>query len=850
MQFPRFLLFNIAVALCHLLCGSEVQAQSTLPLAQAAADGAKAVSGVLASPASLAGQGSTPFVFVAESSGPGTGLAATFGPAVCMLPSPALLPVPPLSPLSGQSGSTGQNVSALQTTPLPGTGDEVRFGADKQQKEGSVTHLRGAVEILYRGMVLTADEVDYSDETQVADARGHVHFLDKARDENIYAETGRFNLADDTGQFTKVTGSYGAHIAPGGSKNVYLTTTNPFYFESPVVDRTGANAYVIHDGWVTTCKSPGELWRFQGKETLVRPEEYFVAHGGWMRVKGIPIFYMPYFRHTLQRIPRQSGFLSPHFGTSSIKGIFLGEDYFWAINRSMDLLAGAEFYSARGWAQNAVFRMRGTGDNHLTTYYYGVFDRGPVVDGVRQASQGGRTLSVQGSMDLPDGFRAVANVNYLSSYIFRLAFSQSYNEAIGTEVHSQAFITKHFDDYDFHVAVFRYQDFQSATPDDSIQIRSLPSIQFAGHDRPLFSDLPIYFSFDTALDFLNRSQIGLSTPAFVSRFDAFPRATSPFHFGHWDFVVSFGVRATAYTASVTPGGPGVEHVIGTDRVRTAGEVDLDIRPPALEKIFHSPIKRLGDKWKHTIEPRLTFQYVGGIENPASILLFDDRDIMVNTRAVTLSVTQRLLSKRDKDGVVTELASWEVGQRYYLDPTFDGAITPGQRNVFASTLDLSPYSFIDTARRFSPVYSDLRLNLSHRFDLDSVLQYDFLLHRLTAGSLNVTARRGKIFGTVGHDFSRGDPLIAPNENVVQFRAGYGSSTGLGPNVVWLVVPDLRNSLIQYTAVQASYNTDCCGLLAEWRRSEYGATQPESSWRVAISFANLGSVGNIKKKERMF
>ncbi len=766
-----------------------------------------------------------------------------------MLPSEPLLPAPSLQAQSTQT--VAPQVSPLQSTPLPGTGEKVVFNSDRQWKEGSVTHLRGKVEIFYRDIVLNADEVDYSDETQIADARGHVHFIDKTRDENLFADTASYNLADDTGHFTKASGTYGVHVPAGGSKNVYLTTTNPFFFESPLVDRTGPNAYLIHQGWITTCKVPGELWQFQGDKTFVRPEQYFTARGGWMRIKGIPVFYFPYFRHSLQKNPRISGFLTPHFGTSTIKGVFLGEDYFWAINRSMDLLAGAELYTSRGWAQDATFRWRGEGEDHLSAVFFGVIDHGLVQNGIRQPSEGGRSLSVQGSYDMPYGFRAVANVNYLSSYLFRVAFTTSYAEAIATEVHTQAFVTKHFDTYDFHTAVFRYQDFQSTTPDDSIQIRSMPSLQFTGHDRPLFGDAPIFFSFDSAADFLNRSQVGLSTPAFVSRFDAFPRATTPFHFGHWDFVASFGVRATGYTNSVestiTSGG---EHVLGTDRVRTAGQVDLDIRPPALEKIFKSPIKSLGDKWKHTIEPKITVQYIGGVENPQSILLFDDRDVMVNTQDITFSVTQRLFSKREKDGEVRELVSWEVGERYYLDPTFGGAVAPGQRNVFSSTLDYSAFAFIDGSRRWAPVFSNLKISLNHRFDIDSFLQYDPVLHRITAGSLGGSVRRGKLFAYGGHDFERGDPLLEPHDNLVRATVGWGSSSGRGPNVVWTAVPDLHNGGIQYQASQFAYNTDCCGLIVEWRRYSLGAARDENAWRAEFNFANVGSVGNIKKKERLF
>jgi LPS-assembly protein len=854
MQLSRFVLFNIAVAVCHLLCGlsgGKVQAQSTSPASSSASTvAAPAPAGAsVVEPAPLpaaVGLGApNGLAFVVQAEEAAGSLADMMGPAVCMSPDGPLLPVPPLQ------GQGTQGVSPLQTTPLPGVGELASFNADNQQKEGTITHLRGNVEILYHGMILTADEVDYDDETGIADARGHVHYVDKVRQEDIFSETAHYDVSDDTGTFVQASGTYGSHVKPGGSKSVYLTTTNPFFFESPLVDRTGPNTYLIHDGWITSCTVPGELWKFQGKRILLKPEQYFVAHGGWMKIMGIPIFYMPYFRHTLQKEPRMSGFLTPHFGTSTIKGIFFGEDYYWAINRSMDLLAGAEIYTARGWAQDATYRWRGEGENHLAAVYFGVVDHGLVVNGVRQTPEGGETASIQGSYDLPDGFRGIVNFNYLSSYIFRLAFTPTYGEAIGSEVHTQVFASKHWDDYDFHVGIFRYQDYQSTTPNDSIQIRSLPSIQFTGHDRPLFSDLPIYFSFDTAADFLNRSQVGLSTPAFVSRFDFFPKVTSPFHWGHWDFVVSFGERATAYTSSVEPEtATAVEHVIGTDRVRTAGEADLEIRPPALEKIFQSPIKALGDKWKHTIEPKITVQYVGGISNPGSILLFDDRDIMVNTQDVTVSVIQRLLSKRDKDGEVRELVSWEVGERYYLDPTFGGAVVDGQRNVFSSTIDYSPFAFVDAARRWAPVFSDLRLNLSHRFEIDSVLQYDPYLHRLTAGSMAGTVRRGKLFASGGHDFSRGDPLLEPHDNLVHATLGYGSSSGRGPNVIWTAVPDLHNGGIQYQEVQFAYNTDCCGFIAEWLRTQFGVTQANSTYRVEINFANVGSVGNIKKKERLF
>ena len=739
------------------------------------------------------------------------------------------------------------------TVPTGPAGDIVRISAEHQEKDGSLAHFRGNVEVLYHDMRLTADEVDYDDETQIAKARGHVHFEDKARDENMYAESGSYNLGTSTGQFQTVHGTAGAHIT---SKKVALTTTNPFFFESPVVDRTSEGFYLLHHGSVTSCKTPNPLWTLQGSDAVVRPEDVFKIRNAWLRVHGWPVFYLPYFRHTLKRIPRNTGFLDPNFGTSSIKGIFLGEQFFWAINRSMDLLVGADIYTARGWAQNGEYRWRGNGNAYLAATYFGVEDRGATLaDGTRGPSYSGRTFSLQGAVDLDYGFRAVANVNYLSSYNFRLQFTQSYNEAIATEVHTTAFVTNHFRDYDFHVAVLRYQNFLSGTPGDTAQIRSLPSIQFSGHDRRLFEDLPLYFSFDTATDLLNRSQPGLSTPEFVGRFDMFPRVTMPLHWAGFNLVPSLGFRETAYTSSQqsTPASTAsnaIENIVGTDRVRSAFVFDLDLRLPALEKVFNSPWKALGDRWKHVIEPKIAFRKVSGIENEPAFILFDDRDIMVNTTQLEYGITQRLFSKRDPNGEVKELASWEVKQAYYFDPTFGGALVPGQRNVFDTAVDFSPYAFLDQARHFSPIASTLRLYPSHRFSIESVLDYDTVRHRLVAGSMAGTVRQKKLFASVGHEFIYSAPDLAPNANQLRTTVGYGSSNALGPNLVWLAIPDLHAGYLTYSAVQASYNVDCCGVTVEWRRTALPPIRNENQWRVAISFANVGTFGNIKKNERLF
>src|SRR5438045_4058544 len=76
------------------------------------------------------------------------------------------------------------------------------------------------------------------------------------------------------------------------------------------------------------------------------------------RLEGIPVLYLPFATHPVQKAPRQSGFLIPNIGRSSTRGYTVGESVFWAMRRDMDLLAGAEYFSRRGWAPDGEFRMR------------------------------------------------------------------------------------------------------------------------------------------------------------------------------------------------------------------------------------------------------------------------------------------------------------------------------------------------------------------------------------------------------------------------------------------------------------------------------------------------------------
>src|SRR5207248_2369972 len=155
---------------------------------------------------------------------------------------------------------------------------------------------------------------------------------------------------------------------------------------------------------------------------------------------------------------------------------------------------------------------------------------------------------------------------------------------------------------------------------------------------------------------------------------------------------------------------------------------------------------MGDKVKHIVEPGVTYKNTSGIDNFSNIVRFDEADLLANTNQVEFSIINRLLSK-DKNGTVTDFITWQTWYDRYFDPTFGGAIVPGQRNVLQSSLDLTGYGYLDGLRRSSPVVSVLRLQ--SRVGMEWRADYDPLRHGLVNSTLSLDGRIKQYRVSVAH-----------------------------------------------------------------------------------------------------
>jgi LPS-assembly protein len=288
-------------------------------------------------------------------------------------------------------------------------------------------------------------------------------------------------------------------------------------------------------------------------------------------------------------------------------------------------------------------------------------------------------------------------------------------------------------------------------------------------------------------------------------------------------------------------------VQNTSLVRSARDFSLDIIFPSLARVFNKKTI-FGDKLKHVIEPRVTYKYVTGVgEDFNRFIRFDEADLLANTSELTLSLTNRIYAKRGNN--VQEIFTWEVKQKRYFDPTFGGAVVPGQPNVFAATADLTAYSFLLGPRTYSPVVSVVRASPINGVRINWEADYDPLYHGVTNSYFSVDYTYKKYFVSAGNNSVHTNPLLTASANQYRGRIGFGDPQHRGWNAGIDANYDYRLGRLSYGIAQVTYNTDCCGFSVQLRRINFGL-RDENLYEVAFAIANLGTFGSLKKNDRMF
>lgn len=615
-------------------------------------------------------------------------------------------------------------------------GDKLIVECNKQTtsetKQGRVTVCEGNVDARIGTYRLQADKVTVYDATNKVIAEGSVVF-DQGEQQRITGSRSEWNYKTKTGFFLNSTG--------------YSNQTNDgtrMYFTADRVDKISLDTIVVTNGEITACDEEVPKWSFRAKKARIKAGDKVKLSSPTFRVKNLPVIFLPYASLSLKHDDRQSGFLTPTFSASGAKGFRISDAYYLTLGRSADFTVRGDFFSQRGVGIGGDLRTRANSRSFLNLGFYAVKDRifGPKED-AQHPNQGGSSFYIDAVHYFPNGFSAAADVNITSSLAFRQIFSDSIQAAISPEERSQVFINKNYRAYSFNL---RLNTQATSLQNSQIRIRELPSVSLDRRPSPLpwFRKIPVYYSFETAVEGVSRKETPgdlatfraeagrdpIITPSVVQRFDLHPNIAVPLNFSGWTLTATLGARATYYSNSIDPA---TGLVTPRDVVRGYGEVELDLRPPALARNFRRADGSV--RFRHVIEPYVIYRRVAGIDNFSRILRFDFVDAIADTNEIEYGISNRFYTRRSIESVgkKAERAAREkksslatqpyealtvtIRSKYFFDPYFGGALIPGRRNQFYPIDTFSGFTYGALPRRVSPLNVEVRYRPSERLFAD-------------------------------------------------------------------------------------------------------------------------------------
>src|SRR5690349_4183473 len=545
--------------------------------------------------------------------------------------------------------------------------DRISVDATKQTitgpEDARIVVYEGNVDVRIGTYRLQADKVTVYEAENRAVAEGSVVF-DQADMQRITGSRADWNYRTKTGYFINSTGF--TNQTQDGTR---------VYFTADRVEKISLDTIVVTNAQVTACDEDVPKWSFHANKAKIKTGDRVRVYAPKLKIKDIPVFYLPYASVSIKPRDRASGFLTPTFGGSGAKGFRLSTAYYQTLGRSADFTFRSDLYTSRGLGFGGDLRTRANSRSFLNTGFYAVKDRifGPKEDAAHP-NQGGSSFYVEGVHYFKNGFTAAADVNITSNLAFRQVFSDNIQQAISPEETSQVFINKDYNDYSFN---FLIRSQVTSLENARIRIRQLPSISFERRPRivSFFKNLPLYYSFEGSAEGVSRKETvedqvqfandvgghAIITPSIVQRLDLHPRFELPLNFAGWTITASGSGRVTFYSNSLDPT---TRDVLSQNVTRSYGEFELDVRPPAFAKDFQ---RREGGFWfRHLIEPYLTYRKISGINNFDRIIRFDYIDAVADTNEIEFGVANRFFTRRStenvNDGSIRGTRDRETGQR--------------------------------------------------------------------------------------------------------------------------------------------------------------------------------------------
>jgi len=550
---------------------------------------------------------------------------------------------------AGSQGPPAQRKPARVSKVKPPGPDEVPFmsaGHIEQTSPGEYL-LTDEVDFRYGTAHLLADTVHYSESERKVTAEG-----------NVVIELGASQVSGDRAEV-----SLDSDYAVIDRARAYIEPD--IIVDAQRMERLEGETFKITSGTMTSCTQPTPYWSFYVGSAIIHVGHYAHLRNAVLRIGHVPIFWSPYLAVPVKE-DRSAGLLFPHFGFTGKRGIFLSNALYVPMGRSVDSTLQIDSYNGAvsgnieelpqtGFGLETRFVPSVNGSGTLTAYF--LREKLKLDRHGEEVHRDRYHLRLNHTQRLPAGFKLLVDIDTVSDLNYFIDFEREVRYSSTPTVFSQIDLSRQTGPYAVNVRFNRQDQFLDVFDPNSLKIDDLllyrlPEVEVRGRGIRLGASrfyLSYLGSFDTLARRLrefdpNTGLLQFDQTAY-NRLDFFPTISGSFSPVPWlDISPIAAIRETYYSSSDRDPGPGLDPT-GPAVNREQYRLGVSVVGPRFYRLYGSEEKDK-TRYKHTFEPRVSYDYVPEVTGGEKIIPFDEIDApLATSNLITYSITSRLFAKK-------------------------------------------------------------------------------------------------------------------------------------------------------------------------------------------------------------
>ena len=703
-------------------------------------------------------------------------------------------------------------------------------------KSANHWQLTGLVDLpIQGGITIFADEVNFYFDRRQLVAIGNVAFTNP--EGRISAERIEFNFTDGTATFHQAFGI--VSLGPTANRAEFANQEPDVYFYGERIDKLGPKKYRITRGGFSTCVQPTPRWEVTTKTIELNLDDYAIARGAILRVKGVPLMYLPVIYYPLQEDQRSTGFLMPTYGTSTVRGGSLSNAFFWAINRSQDATFFHDWFTRTGTGAGGEYRyVSGPRSSGIVRFYRFSQDE-TQLEGSTVPLPAKTSYQINAAANQNIGrLRGQATVEYFSD----VETQQIYHQNLALQTQSRRTVAGGLNGtfgpatlgtYFLRSEVFRdsrNSDVYGSLPRATAIIT--PTRLFGA---PIYAGVTGEYVFIPSQKLLDGKVVSDTT---LGRLDLAPSLRAPLsRLSFLSVNTSAAYRRNYVWPRVTDPS---QALLPRGLIRQDFSLQADVVGPVFSKIWDTPNSTYSERMKHVIEPIFSVNYVTEIN--ARPLVISTPTTAILSRAstrVTYGLTNRLFARAPLvdggGGGTREFLTIGVQQTYYTDPE-------------ASRIDSTYVSYSGRPRPvdLSPIALTARFSPAAIVDANARVEYDVSGNGFQIFTVGGTLASGP--NSANLSFSR--QRFTPQGSLSSYLSGSTSMRFLDgrTSLLYALNWDIDAQYIYSQSIGASYLAQCCGIQADYQIVNYppsfrAVVSRDRRFNFAFVLAGLGTFSNF-------